>query len=57
MSSYTVTSHKLVGHEHGDTVTDADLEGANVPALIAAGHLAEAKAKNSRKANPESEAD
>lgn len=57
MSTYTVTSHKLVGHEHGDTVTDADLEGANVPALIAAGHLAEAKAKNSRKANPESEAD
>ena len=24
MSSYTVTSHKLVGHEHGDTVTDAE---------------------------------
>ena len=57
MSSYTVTSHKLVGHEHGDTVTDADLEGANVPALIAAGHLAEAKPKNSRKADKESEAD
>jgi hypothetical protein len=57
MTSYTVTSHKLVGHEHGDTVTDADLAGANVPALIAAGHLAEAKPKNSRKANPESEAD
>ena len=57
MTSYTVTSHKLAGHEHGDTVTDDDLEGANVPALIAAGHLAEAKQKNSRKANPESEAD
>ena len=26
MSTYTVTSHKLAGHEHGDTVTDADLE-------------------------------
>ncbi len=57
MTSYTVTSHKLVGHKHGDTVTDDDLAGANVPALIAAGHLAEAKPKNSRKANPESEAD
>jgi len=57
MTSYTVTSHNLVGHEHGDTVTDDDLAGANVPALIAAGHLAEAKPKNSsRKANPESEA-
>lgn len=57
MSTYTVTSHKLAGHEHGDTVTDDDLEGANVPALIAAGHLAEANPKNRRKANPESEAD
>ena len=57
MTNYTVMSHKLVGHQHGDTVTDDDLEGANVPELIAAGHLAEAKPKNSRKANPESEAD
>ena len=57
MSTYTVISHNLAGHEHGDTVNDDDLEGANVPALIAAGHLAEAKPKNSRKANPESEAD
>ena len=56
MSTYTVTSQKLAGHEHGDTVTDDDLEGANVPALIAAGHLAEANPKNRRKANPESEA-
>jgi len=57
MTSYTVTSHKHVGHEHGDTMTDDDLEGAYVPALIAAGHLAEAKPKNSRKADKESEAD
>lgn len=58
MSSYTVTSHNLAGYEHGDKVTDDDLKGANVPALIAAGHLADpAKPKNSRKANPESEAD
>ena len=57
MSTYTVMSHKLAGHEHGDTVTNDDLEGANVPALIASGHLAEAKPKNSRKADKESEAD
>jgi len=37
--SYTVQSDRLVGHDKGDIVTDADLEGANVPALIAAGHL------------------
>jgi hypothetical protein len=70
MNTYTVTSHNLAGHDHGDTVTDDDLEGANVPALIAGGHLganvpaliagghlAEAKPKNSRKAKTESEAD
>jgi hypothetical protein len=57
MTSYTVTSHNLAGHEHGDTVTDDDLEGANVAALIAGGHLTAAKPKNSRKADNESEAD
>jgi hypothetical protein len=53
MTSYKVTSHKLAGHKHGDTVTEDDLPGANVPALIAAGHLAAATTKNSRKANNE----
>ncbi len=57
MTSYTVTSHNLAGHKHGDTVTDDDLEGANVSALIAGGHLTAAKPKNSRKADNESEAD
>ena len=57
MSNYKVTSHKLAGYKHGDTVTEDDLEGANVPALIAGGHLAAATTKNSRKAdNQESEA-
>ena len=53
MTSYKVTSHKVAGHKHGDTVTEDDLPGANVPALIAAGHLAAATTKNSRKANNE----
>lgn len=57
MSNYTVASHRLAGFEHGDIVTADDLEpGANVPALLAAGHLAEAKPKNSRKADTEKEA-
>ncbi len=57
MNSYKVTSHKLAGYKHGDTVTADDLQGANVPALIAGGHLAAATTKNSRKAdNQESEA-
>lgn len=57
MNSYKVTSHKLAGYKHGDTVTADDLQGANVPALIAGVHLAAATTKNSRKAdNQESEA-
>lgn len=50
---YTVTSHRLAGHDHGDTVTDDDLQGANVPVLIAAGHIAPNEPKPRRKAEPE----
>jgi len=58
MTKYTVTSHRLAGHELGDTVTDDDLKGANVPALIAGGHLTADEPKKSRKSAPEeSEAD
>ena len=56
MTTYTVTSHKLAGHQQGDVVSDDDLAHANVAALIAGGHLAEAKPKTSRKADKESEA-
>lgn len=57
--TYTVASERLAGHDLGDTVTDEDLPGANVPALIAAGHLTvnELTKKSRRKpANEESEA-
>ena len=37
--NYTVQSDRLAGHDKGDTVTDADLPGANVAVLVAAGHL------------------
>ena len=56
MTSYTVTSHKLAGYEKGDVVSDDDMAHANVAALIAGGHLTEAKPKTSRKADKESEA-
>lgn len=39
MAQYKVTSDLLSGHKHGDLVTDEDLPGANIPALIEAGHL------------------
>tara|TARA_R100000353_G_scaffold117772_1_gene83945 strand:- start:363 stop:536 length:174 start_codon:yes stop_codon:yes gene_type:complete len=53
MTNYKVTSHKLAGYQHGDTVSADELEHVNVPALIAGGHLAAATTKNSRKANNE----
>mgnify|MGYP003630186286 CR=1 FL=1 len=39
MSKYTVKSARLSGHELGDEVTDTALEGVNVEALIAGGHI------------------
>jgi len=39
MPSYIITSDNFVAGERGDTVTDEELSGCNIPALIAAGHL------------------
>ena len=39
MNTFIVTSDKLGGLKRGDTVTDKDLEGVNVEALIDGGHL------------------
>jgi hypothetical protein len=45
MAVYRIVGHRSVaGHQPGDTVSDTELAGSNVPALIAAGHLAPAKA-------------
>ena len=42
--SWTVTSSSPVcGKTTGQTLTDADLAGCNIAALVAGGHLAEAK--------------
>ena len=37
--TYRVTSDNLEGHKLGDTVTEADLAGANIEALIEGGHI------------------
>lgn len=37
--NYKVITDRLAGHEPGDTITEADLEGANIDALIEAGHI------------------
>jgi len=39
MANYLVTSARLAGYSPGDVVSDADLEGSNIDALIEAGHL------------------
>jgi len=41
MTTYKVLSDRLAGHEKGSTVTVKQLPGANIDALVAAGHLAE----------------
>ena len=39
MNTYIVTSERLTGFARGDVVTDKDLSGANVKALLDAGHI------------------
>jgi len=41
MNTYIVTSERLAGFTRGDVVTDKDLDGANVKALLDAGHIVE----------------
>ena len=40
MATYKVVSKRLVGLAEGATVSDTDLDGANIAALIDGGHLA-----------------
>lgn len=44
MASYKVTSSRVAGQVEGSTVSDADLEGLNVAALVEGGHLTPASA-------------
>jgi hypothetical protein len=39
MASYKVKSARVVDHKVGDVLTDSDLEGLNVDALVEAGHI------------------
>ena len=49
MANYIVTSARLAGFEPGDIVTDSDLEGSNINALIKAGHISTQTVKKSAK--------
>lgn len=45
MAQFKVVSSRLVGHVQGSLVNESDLDGANVPALVEAGHIAEIGSK------------
>ena len=49
MANYLVTSTRLAGFEPGDIVTDSDLEGSNIEALIEGGHISTQSVKKPAK--------
>lgn len=49
MAQFKVVSSRLVGHEQGSLISEKDLDGANIAALIEAGHIAEIGSKPSKK--------
>jgi len=49
MAQFKVVSARLVGHPQGSLVSEAELDGANIAALIEAGHIAEIGSKPSKK--------
>jgi len=55
MAQYKVTSDLLAGHKSGDVVTEQDLPGANIEALIEAGHLGVIGKGNTSKADKDKE--
>lgn len=48
MTQYKVTSDLVSGKKLGDLVSDNDLAGANISALLEAGHIAELGSKNKK---------
>lgn len=49
MSEYKIKAENLTFGKPGETVTDKDLEGVNIEALIEGGHIAATKAKKEDK--------
>ena len=48
MASYKIMTDRIADKKAGDTVTDEELVGCNVDALIEAGHLSAANNKPSK---------
>lgn len=49
MKQFKVVSHRLANHPAGSTVSEDDLAGANVEALLDGGHIAEIGSKVTKK--------
>ena len=49
MANYIVTSARLAGFKPDDIVTDSDLDGSSINALIEAGHISTQTVKKSAK--------
>ena len=49
MANYIVTSARLAGFKLGDIVTDSDLDGSSIEALIESGNLSTHTVKKSAK--------
>ena len=49
MANYLVTSTRLAGFNPGDIVTDSDLKGSNIQALIKGGHISTQSVKKPAK--------
>lgn len=48
MANYKVVSDMVAGKNPGDTITEDELVGVNVDALIAAGHIADGGTKSTK---------
>jgi hypothetical protein len=53
MAQFKVVSSRLVGHSQGSLVSEKDFDGANIAALVEAGHLAEIGSKPTKKETKE----
>ena len=57
MANYIVTSARLAGFKPGDIVTDSDLDGSSIEALIESGHISTHTVKKSAKTKDTDEKD
>lgn len=57
MANYIVTSTRLAGFNLGDILTDSDLDGSSIEALIESGHISTQTVKKSAKPKDTDEKD